>query len=244
MGAGLKMKDLEAATGVGREAIRFYIREGMLPEPERPQRNVAIYRDEHVLRIRAIKRLQSEQFLPLAAIRELMQQADVRALAEGRGPEIAALLPGMLGEPTESRRESLTEVARASGLPRDEIEALAERGLVDILAEEDAAEPTLDARDTAICRIWGRARAAGYVDGDGFDLDHLQRYQDLATWIAGLEVNQFLRGPARRSSDEAAARMGAEGLLLANELIGVLHLRAALRALAEQRPVSARDSAD
>ena len=37
----LKMKDLERTTGVGREAIRFYIREGLLPEPERPSRNVA-----------------------------------------------------------------------------------------------------------------------------------------------------------------------------------------------------------
>ena len=34
----MKMKELEARTGVGREAIRFYIREGLLPEPERPKR--------------------------------------------------------------------------------------------------------------------------------------------------------------------------------------------------------------
>ncbi len=240
MGARLKMKDLEAATGVGREAIRFYIREGMLPEPERPRRNVAIYSEDHVLRIRAIKRLQSEQFLPLAAIRDLMQQADVRALAEGRGPEIAALLPGMLGESAGSKRQSLQEVARESGLAPEEIEALCARGLIDLVAEDGDSGLMLDARDTAICCIWGRVRAAGYLDADGFDLDHLQRYQDLATWIAGLEVDQFLRGPARRSSDVDAARMGAEGLLLANELIGALHVRAALRALAEQGPT--RDS--
>ncbi len=234
MGARLKMKDLEAATGVGREAIRFYIREGMLPEPERPQRNVAIYSDEHVLQLRAIKRLQSEQFLPLAAIRELMQQADVRALAEGRGPDIAALLPGMLGETAESKRQTLPEVALASGLPLEEIEALGARGLIDVVAVGRECERTLDARDAAICCLWGRVRAAGYVASDGFDLDHLQRYQDLATWIAGLEVDLFLAGIARRSNEVEAARTGAEGLLLANELIGALHVRAALKALAEQ----------
>ena len=39
----MKMKELERETGVGRETIRFYIREGLLPEPERPKRNVAAY---------------------------------------------------------------------------------------------------------------------------------------------------------------------------------------------------------
>ena len=34
----MKMKELETRTGVGREAIRFYIREGLLPDPEKPQR--------------------------------------------------------------------------------------------------------------------------------------------------------------------------------------------------------------
>ena len=29
----VKMKDLERATGVSRETIRYYIREGLLPEP-------------------------------------------------------------------------------------------------------------------------------------------------------------------------------------------------------------------
>ena len=44
----LKMRDLERETGVGREAIRFYLREGLLPEPTRPARNVAHYTQEHV----------------------------------------------------------------------------------------------------------------------------------------------------------------------------------------------------
>ncbi len=224
MGARLKMKDLEAATGVSREAIRYYIREGMLPEPERPRRNVAYYSDEHVLRIRAIKRLQAEQFLPLAAIRDLMRNADVRALAEGRGEEIAALMPTMLGD--EPERRSLSAVLAASGLARTELDALVRRGIVAV-AEDD----TIDSRDAEIVHIWGRVRDAGYRDEDGFDLDHLQRYQDLATWLAGVEVDLFLATLATRHSDTDAARKGAQGLLLANELIGAMHIRAAIAAL-------------
>ena len=60
MTAPLKMKDLETRTDVSREAIHFYLREGLLPEPERPKRNVAHYNEGHVARIKLIKRLQEE----------------------------------------------------------------------------------------------------------------------------------------------------------------------------------------
>ena len=36
--APYRMAELERLSGVGREAIRFYIRKGLLPEPERPSR--------------------------------------------------------------------------------------------------------------------------------------------------------------------------------------------------------------
>jgi len=231
LGARLKMRELEAVTGVGREAIRFYLREGMLPEPERPRRNVAYYSDDHVLRIRAIKRLQSEAFLPLAAIRDLLKSADVRALAEGRGPEIAALLPSMLGEASEESACTLEATAAMSGLHADEIEAMARRGIINV-----GADGCLDDRDAKICRLWGDLRAAGFEAGDGFDLDHLQRYQDLCTWLADREVAMFLETLATRQGSEDAARVGAEGLLLATDLFGALHIRAALRALREAQP--------
>lgn len=232
MGARLKMKDLEAATGVGREAIRFYIRAGMLPEPERPRRNVAYYSGVHVLHIRAIKRLQGEAFLPLAAIRDLMTTADVRTLAEGRGQEIAALLPSMLGEAGTESPCTLEATAAMSGLHADEIEAMVRRGVI-----ETGADGRLGDRDVEICRLWGELRAVGFEFGDGFDLDHLQRYQDLCTGLADREVPMFLETLATRRSSEQAARAGAQGLLLARDLFGALHLRAALRALREaQRP--------
>ena len=43
----MKMAELERRSGVGRETIRYYIREGLLPEPERRARNVAVYGDVH-----------------------------------------------------------------------------------------------------------------------------------------------------------------------------------------------------
>src|SRR6185369_11170344 len=83
----MKMKDLERATGVGRESIRFYIREGLLPEPERPGRNVAWYDESFVERIGLIKELQQKRFLPLHVIKAIVGND-----AEPSRDEVKALL--------------------------------------------------------------------------------------------------------------------------------------------------------
>jgi hypothetical protein len=48
----MKTQDLERASGVGRETIRFYVREGRLPQPERASRNVAWYEEGRQLTVR------------------------------------------------------------------------------------------------------------------------------------------------------------------------------------------------
>ena len=68
----MRMRELESRSGVGRETIRFYLREGLLPEPARAARNSASYSEAHVERLALIKRLQEERFLPLAVIRGLI----------------------------------------------------------------------------------------------------------------------------------------------------------------------------
>lgn len=47
----MRMRELEARSGVGRETIRCYIREGLLPEPARAARNSASYTLERRRRV-------------------------------------------------------------------------------------------------------------------------------------------------------------------------------------------------
>ena len=72
----LRMKELAEASGVPSATIKHYLREGLLPEPVRTSRNMAYYPPEFVDRIRTIKRLQEERFMPLRLIRELLEQSD------------------------------------------------------------------------------------------------------------------------------------------------------------------------
>src|SRR5215831_8358856 len=112
----LRMRDLEKATGVGRETIRFYIREGLLPEPERPGRNVALYDPSVVARVHLIKELQQKRFLPLHVIRSMLgveaapSRDEVQTLLELDGK----LFPAVEGAPPGAP-ERLSVLARRSG---------------------------------------------------------------------------------------------------------------------------------
>ena len=76
---GLKMSELAQASGVSAATIKHYLREGLLGDGEevvRTSRNMAYYPPEFVARIRRIKHLQEERFMPLRVIRELLDEAD------------------------------------------------------------------------------------------------------------------------------------------------------------------------
>jgi DNA-binding transcriptional MerR regulator len=81
MRPGLKMSELAEASGVSAGTIKHYLREGLLGDDEgivRTSRNMAWYPAEYVERIRLIKRLQEERFLPLRLIKEALTERPPR----------------------------------------------------------------------------------------------------------------------------------------------------------------------
>ena len=67
------MSELAERSGVSAGTIKHYLREGLLGERRRDPphvRNMAYYPPEFVERIRLIKRLQEERFMPLRVIKE------------------------------------------------------------------------------------------------------------------------------------------------------------------------------
>ena len=226
----LKMKELEARTGVSREAIRFYIREGLLPEPDKPKRNVALYTEEHVERTRLIKELQEKHFLPLKKVKQVLDSPDARALAEDRqAPGMSHFLPALLRDTTPGPDRTVADVADSSGLTVDEIEVLVENGTISL-----TADGSLDFRDAAILETWGQAKARGYSNEHGYDADYLGRYAKLMSALAKQEITQFLDHFEANLDGRAAGEMAAEGIEFANRLITLLHTKFLLREVNEQ----------
>lgn len=129
----LKMRDLSRLTGLDRQTIHFYIKEGILPEGEKTGPNMAVYGQKHLERLTLIKRLQREQFLPLRVISKLFHEGegDVTVAERALLHEVRARLPlamGGSGESTETL--PVAEAARRFAITVRDVRELAEAGLI------------------------------------------------------------------------------------------------------------------
>ena len=229
----IKMKELESRTGVGREAIRFYIREGMLPEPEKPKRNVAHYSENHVKRLRAIRHMQESREMSLAKIKAVLDSAEFDTLIENESLQgLERLIPALLDGVAPAPERSAGDVLADGDVTEAELSQLVERGVVSPARRQGV--DWLDFRDQAILRKWGRLREAGFTRERGYDLGTLQRFKDAAEHLAAQEVPQFLAAFGDGISAEAAAEIAAEGIENANDIIAQLHIKALIRQLTEQ----------
>lgn len=227
----MKMKELEARTGLGRETIRYYIREGLLPEPEKPRRNVAIYSEDHVGRIQLIRKLKDERFLPLGVIRDLLESP-----AQGRidTPNLVGLeflLAARLGANADEARP-VKELIETTSLDGADITVLADDGLITIRDEPEG--PTLSGQDARIAMLWGEIKDAGFGRGIEYSAHEVKRYKDAAEYLADQEVEHFYdRIPGTRSTEDAAV-LAERGLALVEQMFSLLHTKAILKRVAQR----------
>lgn len=230
--AVLKMKDLEGRTGVSRESIHFYLREGLLPEPSRPKRNVAHYSEEHVVRIKVIKRLQEERFLPLGVIKTMLDEADFGSVPTADDlPAFELAFLALLSGDTPVADRALRDVAEQTGLSEAELTELGNLGVIELKTGQRGA--MLDYRDAAIVEQWARLRELGYGPESGYDALFLKRYADTIKVLADAEVDEFLDAFGDIGTD-AAADLAARGIEISNEIITRLHTRALTQRLNER----------
>jgi DNA-binding transcriptional MerR regulator len=81
----MKLDALAAKAGTTPRTVRYYVQRGLLPAPEFRGRDTA-YRREHLVRLRAIRKLQ-ERYLPLDVIQATLSGrtlAEIERLAEGK----------------------------------------------------------------------------------------------------------------------------------------------------------------
>ena len=227
----MRMRELERLTGVGRETIRFYIREGLLPEPERASANSASYREEHVSRLRAIKRLQEERFLPLAIIRSLLDAEDgQRWLHADAFPDLDAMLRARFDGAAHGL--TLDELAAEAGIPAGELAAGIEEGLL----QPDAAG-RFGPRDVGIARCLADLRAIGFTEERGFGHSG-SMYAEFVRWLVAQEMRLFLDNTAGKVSDAEALAMAERGISTINEMLSLMRTREILRQLAQRRRIA------
>ena len=211
----LRMRELAEASGVPAPTIKHYLREGLLPEPVKTSRNMAYYPPEFVDRIKLIKRLQEERFLPLKAIKNVLEEDPARAQAMLElGDQI--LDRALAGERS---RTSAAEVRKRYGVPKE---------VLDRLAELEVLTPTsrgYSPSDVKIIEAISRFRAGGYDEQIGFTVYDTLRYKDALEELVRLEVGVVMDRLAGEVPPERVVEMLEAGAQPLKDLIAALHTK-------------------
>jgi DNA-binding transcriptional MerR regulator len=70
----MKISAVVKRTGVPKETIHFYIREGLLRKPHKSGINVAEYNENHIKQIRLIKELRDNYYFPIPLIKKVIRK--------------------------------------------------------------------------------------------------------------------------------------------------------------------------
>jgi DNA-binding transcriptional MerR regulator len=221
----LRMGELAEASGVSAATIKHYLREGLLPEPVKTSRNMAYYPAEFVDRIRLIKQLQEERYMPLRVIKDLLEENPdrARALIELGDKLLEHALAG------ESERISAAEVRNRYEVPEDVLDRLAELG---VLTPDKRGYSPSDAR---IVEAISRFRAGGYEERIGFTVYDTLRYRDAMAALVAQEVDVLMERLAGEMDPDAAMALIEAGTQPLNDLLAAMHTKALVAELERRR---------
>ncbi len=221
----LRMGELVEASEVPAPTIKHYLREGALPEPVKTSRNMAYYPPEFVDRIKLIKRLQEERFMPLKAIKSVLDEDPERAgaLLELEDRILDRALVG------ERARTSASEVRERYGVPKEVLDRLAE---LEILTPNSRGYSPSDVK---IIEAISRFRAGGYDEQIGFTVYDTLRYKTALEELVQQEVEMVMTRLAGEVSPERVVEMLEAGAQPLKDLIAALHTKLMVAELERQR---------
>jgi DNA-binding transcriptional MerR regulator len=204
-----RMKDLCELTGLDRQTVHFYIAKGLVPEGHKTGRNMAYYGAEHLERIRLIRELQHERFLPLDAIRAVLDGEDAGFTHEQKAMlvEVKERVADVLRDARElpTTRQTLVPIApllRQHAVSVAELDQLVEVGLLALVEVE--GELHLPECDVWLVELRGSLRAAGFTEALGFRVEDLAMYAEAMSELFRREIRSLVPRLAKLPADRAA----------------------------------------
>ena len=189
----MKINELSKRTGISKETIHHYIREGILRKPRKTGINTADYNESYVEQIRIIKELRENYFLPLPVIKKILkkhkrqsqsEQSSFQFLSEYFRPIDRLFSSEVIG------RDAFSE---ATGLGPKWVDRMEEWGVIS--AESRNGQLVYSQDDVIIGKLVVAIEKLGFGPKEGFDPSTLGRYADyfrkevMAIPIAYLQEN-------------------------------------------------------
>lgn len=175
----LKMAQLVEKTGVPKSTILYYIKEGLLPQPQKLKQNVCLYDPEYVERIKFLKFLQQNYGKSIA---ELKAAVCAHEYDFSKGSDILIdFLEKLSGTKADSAKMNIVQLSEYTGVDQGLImELIAKKILVPMI------EGIYDEKDAQMAVIFAKLIASGW------SIDFFERYSKLAGELASFSSGKIL----------------------------------------------------
>lgn len=222
-GALLKIGELARTAGVPVATLKHYVREGLIRPARKTGRTMSWYPPSAVARVRAIKDLQQQQFLPLDVIRESLAGAAAASDDLTAAAAIAKVLERHTG-PKKRTREELVE----RGVSAKELDWLAAAGLA-----RPGADGNYRGDDLVLLSTLGAARKAG-ITAEMLPFSILGEYLVALRALIEVELRMFREGVLPRARKHDVSRLTTAATELSERLVVVMRRKLLLPVLERQ----------
>jgi len=178
---GLKIGEIAKKSNVPPSTIRYYVRQGLLPEPDKVNKSMAYYDERCIEKILAIRHLQERRYFPLSVIKNILRRMDQGLSLD----EAEAIEDAVFGDQADSSDNIMdkAQFLEASGLSQDELQTALKIGLI-IPYLQEKGRTLYNQEDLRFAKdVLKRILSLGQ------DLHDLSFYVDLGKQIVDHEMN-------------------------------------------------------
>jgi DNA-binding transcriptional MerR regulator len=178
---GLKIGEIAKKSGVPPSTIRYYVRQGLLPEPDKVNKSMAYYDERCIENILAIRHLQERKYFPLSVIKNILRRMETGLSLE----EAEAIEDAVFGAQPQTPDNVMdkAQFLEASGLTNDELLTALKIGLM-IPFLQEKGRTLYNQEDVRFAR-----EVIKKIISFGQDLHDLSFYVELGKQIVDHEMN-------------------------------------------------------
>ena len=219
--AKLRMRDLVRESGLPRETIHFYIQQGLLPRPLKTGRNTALYTPAHLERLSRVRELQERQFLPLKAIRAILDDSADESFTPEQ-EDLVRRVRATLGGWADAQQRPIVPVADfvPARVSRDELRELVRDGLVSVQGSIASGAVTED--DAVILECWAQFKESGLGPDQGVSPTEFRVYDQAMEQLVSREARLAMRA-YEGAPVEDVSRVVEQAAPIIGRLLAAMH---------------------
>ena len=192
----MKISDLTKRTGVTKETIHHYIREGLLRKPRKRGKKTADYGEVYVRQVRLIKEMRDNYFLPLPIIKKILKEHKKQTPSEQSSFQLQSeyLRPIERFFPSEIVGKDAFQ--EATGLGRYWLDNMEAWGIISSSVRD--GEPVYSHENVIIGRLLVDMDRLGFGPRDGYDPKGLKPISDFIQSYLTVSTREYLERNAEK----------------------------------------------